>query len=109
MRSRACITSLFLIERTWAHSRFRDGQVMHKNQSIVEMPLAERMDELLERFGSWRLLAALVRANWRRRQIRNLASHLSPQLRRDIGLPEEEVIYPRRLTALDMSLWHIRK
>jgi hypothetical protein len=61
------------------------------------------MDELIERFGSWQLLAALVGASWRRRQIRNLAAHLSPQLRRDIGLPEDEVVIPQR-----MSLWDIR-
>ncbi|MGE8104246.1 DUF1127 domain-containing protein [Allorhizobium sp. NPDC080224] len=79
---------------------------MHKNQSIVELPLAERIDELLERFGSWRLLAALVRASWRRRQIRNLASHLSPQLRRDIGLPEEEDEAWRRPRSL--VLWDFR-
>ncbi len=76
---------------------------MQKNQSLVEMPLSERMDDLLEHFGSWKLLAALVGASWRRRQIRQLAEHLSPQLRRDIGLPENEVIFPRRL-----SLWDIR-
>lgn len=105
MRSRACITSLFIIERTWANPRFRDGQVMHKNQSIVEMPLAERMDGLLERFGSWRLLAALVGASWRRRQIRNLASHLSPQLRRDIGLPEEDEAWRR---PRSLVLWDFR-
>jgi hypothetical protein len=67
------------------------------------MPLNERMDDLLEHFGSWKLLVALVRASRRRRQIRQLAEHLSPQLRRDIGLPETEVIFPRRL-----SLWDIR-
>lgn len=105
MRSRACITSLFIIERTWAHPRFRDGQVMHKNQSIVELPLAERMDELLDRFGSWRLLVALVGASWRRRQIRNLASHLSPQLRRDIGLPEEDEAWRR---PRNLVLWDFR-
>lgn len=105
MRSRACITSLFIIERTWAHPRFRDGQVMHKNQSIVELALAERMDELLARFGSWRLLAALVGASWRRRQIRNLASHLSPQLRRDIGLPEEDEAWRR---PRSLVLWDFR-
>lgn len=76
---------------------------MHENQSIVEIPLSQRMDELIERFGSWQLLAAFVGASWRRRQIRNLAAHLSPQLRRDIGLPEDEVVFPRR-----MSLWDIR-
>lgn len=77
---------------------------MHENQSIVEMPLAQRMDELLQRFGSWRLLGALIGASLRRRQFRNLAEHLSPQLRRDIGLPEEEaLIFPRR-----PSLWDIR-
>lgn len=76
---------------------------MHENQSIVEVSLSQRMDELIERFGSWQLLAALVGASWRRRQIRNLAAHLSPQLRRDIGLPEDEVVFPRR-----MSLWDIR-
>ncbi len=76
---------------------------MHENQSIVEVPLSQRMDELIERFGSWQLLAALVGASWRRRQIRNLAAHLSPQLRRDIGLPEDEVVFPRRI-----SLWDIR-
>lgn len=77
---------------------------MHENQSLVEMPLAKRMDELLERFGSWQLLAALVEASWRRRQIRNLADHLSPQMRRDIGLPEEDdLVLPRR-----PSLWDIR-
>ncbi len=105
MRSRACITSLFIIERTWAHPRFRDGQVMHKNQSIVELVLTERMDELLARFGSWRLLAALVGASWRRRQIRNLASHLSPQLRRDIGLPEEDEAWRR---PRSLVLWDFR-
>ena len=83
---------------------FRDGQVMHDHQSIVEVPLAERMDDLLQRFGSWRLFAALVGASWRRRQIRNLTVHLSPQMRRDIGLPdEEELLFPRR-----PSLWDIR-
>lgn len=76
---------------------------MHENQSIVEVPLSQRMDELIERFGSWQLLTALVGASWRRRQIRNLAAHLSPQLRRDIGLPEDEVVFPRRI-----SLWDIR-
>lgn len=76
---------------------------MQKNQSVVEIPLSERMDDLLERFGSWQLLAALVGASWRRRQIRNLAAHLSPQLRRDIGLPEDEIVFPRRL-----SLWDLR-
>ncbi len=76
---------------------------MQKNQSLVEMPLSERMDELLEHFGCWKLLAALVGASWRRRQIRQLAEHLSPQMRRDIGLPENEVVFPRRL-----SLWDIR-
>lgn len=77
---------------------------MHNNQSLVETPLGERMDELLERFGSWQLLAALVGASWRRRQIRNLTVHLSPQMRRDIGLPDEEqVLFPRR-----PSLWDIR-
>lgn len=76
---------------------------MHNNQSLVEVPLNERMDDLLEHFGSWKLLVALVRANRRRRQIRQLAEHLSPQLRRDIGLPETEVVFPRRL-----SLWDIR-
>lgn len=77
---------------------------MHKNQSLVEVPLSERMDDLIERFGSWQLLAALVGASWRRRQIRNLTTHLSPQLRRDIGLPEEEVW--RRPRSL--SLWDFR-
>lgn len=76
---------------------------MQKNQSIVEIPLSERMDDLLERFGSWQLLAALVGASWRRRHVRNLTAHLSPQLRRDIGLPEDEIVFPRRL-----SLWDIR-
>lgn len=77
---------------------------MHDNQSIVELPLAQRMDELLERFGSWRLLAALIGASCRRRQIRNLAEHLSPQMRRDIGLPvDDELKRPRSL-----SLWDFR-
>jgi hypothetical protein len=77
---------------------------MHENQSIVELPLSKRMDELLQHFGSWRLLVALIGASWRRRQVRNLAAHLSPQLRRDIGLPEEdELLFPRR-----PSLWDIR-
>jgi hypothetical protein len=77
---------------------------MHENQSLVEIPLQRRMDELLERFGSWRLFAALVGASWRRRQARNLATHLSPQLRRDIGLPEEdELLLPRY-----PSLWDVR-
>ncbi len=78
---------------------------MHENQSLVEIPLAKRMDELLERFGSWRLLAALVGASFRRRQIRNLADHMSPQMRRDIGLPEEEVWRkPRSLTLWDFRV-----
>jgi hypothetical protein len=76
---------------------------MHENQSIVADPLAKRMDELLQHFGSWRLLAALIGASWRRRQLRNLTAHLSPQLRRDIGLPEDRPVFPRRL-----SLWDIR-
>lgn len=76
---------------------------MHDNQSIVDIPLSQRMDDLIQRFGSWRLFTALLGASWRRRQIRNLTDHLSPQLRRDIGLPEQEVVFPRRL-----SLWDIR-
>lgn len=77
---------------------------MHENQSIVEVPLSKRMDELLEHFGYWRMLAALIGASWRRRQVRNLAAHLSPQMRRDIGLPEdEEWKRPRRL-----ALWDFR-
>lgn len=76
---------------------------MHENQSIVADPLAKRMDELLQHFGSWRLLAALIGATWRRRQVRNLTAHLSPQLRRDIGLPEDRPVFLRRL-----SLWDIR-
>lgn len=78
---------------------------MQKNQSIVEAPLSERMDDLLERFGAWQLLAALAGASWRRRQIRNLTTQLSPQLRRDIGLPEEEVWRrPRSLTLWDFRV-----
>lgn len=77
---------------------------MHDNQSIVEAPLSKRMDELLQHFGSWRLLAALIGASWRRRQVRNLVSHLSPQLRRDIGLPHEDDLLSRRRP----SLWDIR-
>jgi len=62
------------------------------------------MDELLEHFGSWRMFAALIGASWRRRQVRNLAAHLSPQMRRDIGLPEdEEWKRPRSL-----ALWDFR-
>lgn len=77
---------------------------MQENQSIVENPLAKRMDELLERFGSWRLFAAFVAAAWRQRRARNLVSDLSPQMRRDIGLPEdEEWRRPRSL-----SLWDFR-
>lgn len=61
------------------------------------------MDELLDRFGLLPLVAALVGASLRRRQMRNLASNLSPQMRRDIGLPEEDIVIPQRLT-----LWDIR-
>lgn len=76
---------------------------MQKNQSIVENPLPRHMDELLDRFGLLPLVAALVGASLRRRQMRNLASNLSPQMRRDIGLPEEDIVFPQRLT-----LWDIR-
>ncbi|RKE84498.1 DUF1127 domain-containing protein [Rhizobium sp. AG855] len=77
---------------------------MHKDQSLVEVPLNDRIHELVERFGPWRTALAVLFAAWRQRKIRNVASGLSPRMLEDIGLPVDEV---QRLPPR-MSLWDIR-
>lgn len=81
----------------------RDGQVMSQEQSLIEIPLNERIDELLQRFGGWRIVLALLEGLLRRRTTSNSISGLPPRMLRDIGLPLDEELGPRRL-----SLWDLR-
>ncbi|MDH4441670.1 MAG: DUF1127 domain-containing protein [Rhizobium sp.] len=77
---------------------------MHNDQSLVESSLKERIHELVERFGPWRIALAVLFAAWRQRRKHNLTSGLSARMRADIGLPVDEV---QRLPSR-MSLWDIR-
>lgn len=77
---------------------------MHNEQSLVEISLKDKIQELVERFGPWRIALAVLVASWRQRGKRNLASGLSARMRADIGLPVDEV---QRLPSR-LSLWDIR-
>ena len=77
---------------------------MHNDQSLVEIPLKDKIEDLVERFGLWRIAVAVLFAAWRQRGKRNLTSGLSARMRDDIGLPADEV---QRLPSR-MSLWDIR-
>ncbi|MGL3605285.1 DUF1127 domain-containing protein [Rhizobium sp. G187] len=76
---------------------------MSQEQSMIEIPLNERIDELLQRFGGWRIVLALLEGLLRRRTTSNSISGLPPRMLRDIGLPLDEELGPRRL-----SLWDLR-
>jgi hypothetical protein len=77
---------------------------MHNEQSLVEISLKDKIQELVERFGPWRIALAVFLAAWRQRGKRNLASGLSARMRADIGLPADEL---KRLPSR-LSLWDIR-
>jgi hypothetical protein len=77
---------------------------MHNEQSLVEISLKDKIQDLVERFGAWRIALAVLSAAWRQQQRRNLASGLSDRMREDIGLPVDG---NRRLPSR-LSLWDLR-
>ena len=73
---------------------------MREAQFITVDALATTLDDLCQKFGTWRTARALLRAAVRRRQT-NQISHLSNRMRRDIGLPDGQ-------EAFGLPVWNFR-
>ena len=66
---------------------------------------AATLDHLCLRFGVWKTSYALFRDAWRHRQTMNRITDLPNSLRRDVGLPENEVCFSEaRFTPWDIRL-----
>lgn len=69
--------------------------------NIETLPLRATLIELIQRHGFWTVLRTTFALRKEKRAVPRMAQDLSPHLRRDIGVPQEDL-------RSDPHLWRFR-